>query len=162
MCFLPFWDAGRVWELWKGIKHLMLNIFSFGNNALFFMWLQKYLSQLAEESLKMKEEGSHLPQDDTGIVPHFAKKKLWCGWTGRAKMSECWYFFFLLFLWYNCQFALYRGGEIKSMFHASMPRVPLKTKMPETVSHGEAMLAYLLRSGAILSHTLCAGSGFLD
>lgn len=30
------------------------------------------------------------------------------------------------------------------MFHASMPRVPLKTKMPETVSHGEAMLAYLL------------------
>ncbi|XP_069653059.1 RNA-binding protein 20 isoform X6 [Haliaeetus albicilla] len=38
--------------------------------------LQKYLSQLAEESLKMKEEGSHLPQDDTGIVPHFAKKKL--------------------------------------------------------------------------------------
>ncbi|NXA08865.1 RBM20 protein, partial [Sapayoa aenigma] len=38
--------------------------------------LQKYLSQLAEESLKMKEEGSHVPQDDTGIVPHFAKKKL--------------------------------------------------------------------------------------
>ncbi|NXW44235.1 RBM20 protein, partial [Nyctiprogne leucopyga] len=38
--------------------------------------LQKYLSQLAEESLKMTEEGSHLPQDDTGIVPHFAKKKL--------------------------------------------------------------------------------------
>ncbi|XP_052655122.1 RNA-binding protein 20 isoform X1 [Harpia harpyja] len=38
--------------------------------------LQKYLSQLAEESLKMKEEGSHLPQDDAGIVPHFAKKKL--------------------------------------------------------------------------------------
>ncbi|NXK09584.1 RBM20 protein, partial [Herpetotheres cachinnans] len=38
--------------------------------------LQKYLSQLAEESLKMKEEGSHLPQDDTGIVPHFTKKKL--------------------------------------------------------------------------------------
>ncbi|XP_071605475.1 RNA-binding protein 20 isoform X1 [Heliangelus exortis] len=38
--------------------------------------LQKYLSQLAEESLKMKEEGSHLPQDDTGIVPHFEKKKL--------------------------------------------------------------------------------------
>ncbi|XP_010181463.1 PREDICTED: RNA-binding protein 20 [Mesitornis unicolor] len=38
--------------------------------------LQKYLSQLAEESLKMKEEGSHLPQDDTGIVPHFAEKKL--------------------------------------------------------------------------------------
>ncbi|XP_074687347.1 RNA-binding protein 20 isoform X1 [Strix aluco] len=38
--------------------------------------LQKYLSQLAEESLKMKEEGSHLSQDDTGIVPHFAKKKL--------------------------------------------------------------------------------------
>nr|XP_047916538.1 RNA-binding protein 20 isoform X1 [Anser cygnoides] len=38
--------------------------------------LQKYLSQLAEESLKMKEEGSHLLQDDTGIVPHFAKKKL--------------------------------------------------------------------------------------
>ncbi|XP_065699284.1 RNA-binding protein 20 isoform X3 [Patagioenas fasciata] len=38
--------------------------------------LQKYLSQLAEESLKMKEEGSPLPQDDTGIVPHFAKKKL--------------------------------------------------------------------------------------
>ncbi|XP_051473676.1 RNA-binding protein 20 isoform X3 [Apus apus] len=38
--------------------------------------LQKYLSQLAEESLKMKEEGSHLPQDETGIVPHFAKKKL--------------------------------------------------------------------------------------
>ncbi|XP_075279839.1 RNA-binding protein 20 isoform X2 [Opisthocomus hoazin] len=38
--------------------------------------LQRYLSQLAEESLKMKEEGSHLPQDDTGIVPHFAKKKL--------------------------------------------------------------------------------------
>ncbi|XP_076195104.1 RNA-binding protein 20 [Aptenodytes patagonicus] len=38
--------------------------------------LQKYLSQLAEESLKMKEEGSRLPQDDTGIVPHFAKKKL--------------------------------------------------------------------------------------
>ncbi|XP_027741541.1 RNA-binding protein 20 isoform X3 [Empidonax traillii] len=36
--------------------------------------LQKYLSQLAEESLKVKEEGSH--QDDTGIVPHFAKKKL--------------------------------------------------------------------------------------
>ncbi|XP_063261402.1 RNA-binding protein 20 isoform X3 [Prinia subflava] len=38
--------------------------------------LQKYLSQLAEESLKMKEEGSPLPQDDAGIVPHFAKKKL--------------------------------------------------------------------------------------
>ncbi|XP_059708275.1 RNA-binding protein 20 [Haemorhous mexicanus] len=38
--------------------------------------LQKYLSQLAEESLKVKEEGSPLPQDDTGIVPHFAKKKL--------------------------------------------------------------------------------------
>ncbi|XP_054371632.1 RNA-binding protein 20 isoform X2 [Molothrus ater] len=38
--------------------------------------LQKYLSQLAEESLKMKEEGSSLSQDDTGIVPHFAKKKL--------------------------------------------------------------------------------------
>ncbi|XP_054132951.1 RNA-binding protein 20 [Melozone crissalis] len=38
--------------------------------------LQKYLSQLAEESLKMKEEGSPRPQDDTGIVPHFAKKKL--------------------------------------------------------------------------------------
>uniref|UniRef100_A0A803VMH4 RNA binding motif protein 20 n=1 Tax=Ficedula albicollis TaxID=59894 RepID=A0A803VMH4_FICAL len=38
--------------------------------------LQKYLSQLAEESLKMKEEGSPLAQDDTGIVPHFAKKKL--------------------------------------------------------------------------------------
>uniref|UniRef100_A0A8C5T773 RNA binding motif protein 20 n=1 Tax=Malurus cyaneus samueli TaxID=2593467 RepID=A0A8C5T773_9PASS len=38
--------------------------------------LQKYLSQLAEESLKTKEEGSPLPQDDTGIVPHFAKKKL--------------------------------------------------------------------------------------
>ncbi|NXO01909.1 RBM20 protein, partial [Rhinopomastus cyanomelas] len=38
--------------------------------------LQKYLSQLAEESLKMKEGGSHLPQDDAGIVPHFAKKKL--------------------------------------------------------------------------------------
>ncbi|XP_014164371.1 RNA-binding protein 20 [Geospiza fortis] len=37
--------------------------------------LQKYLSQLAEESLKMKEEGSPLSQDDTGIVPHFAKKK---------------------------------------------------------------------------------------
>ncbi|XP_061857751.1 RNA-binding protein 20 isoform X3 [Colius striatus] len=35
----------------------------------------QYLSQLAEESLKMKEEGSHLSQDDTGIVPHFAKKK---------------------------------------------------------------------------------------
>ncbi|NWH58959.1 RBM20 protein, partial [Geococcyx californianus] len=38
--------------------------------------LQKYLSQLAEESRKVKEEGSHLSQDDTGIVPHFAKKKL--------------------------------------------------------------------------------------
>ncbi|NWI16622.1 RBM20 protein, partial [Crypturellus soui] len=38
--------------------------------------LQKYLSQLAEESLKMSEEGSSLHQDDTGIVPHFEKKKL--------------------------------------------------------------------------------------
>ncbi|XP_075791600.1 RNA-binding protein 20 isoform X1 [Pelodiscus sinensis] len=38
--------------------------------------LQKYLSQLAEESLKMNEEESHLPQGDTGIVPHFEKKKL--------------------------------------------------------------------------------------
>ncbi|XP_040558926.1 RNA-binding protein 20 isoform X4 [Gallus gallus] len=38
--------------------------------------LQKYLSQLAEESLKMKEEDSHLLQDDTGIVPHFTKKKI--------------------------------------------------------------------------------------
>jgi len=38
--------------------------------------LQKYLSQLAEESLKMKEEDSHLLPDDTGIVPHFTKKKI--------------------------------------------------------------------------------------
>uniref|UniRef100_A0A8C3TCI9 RNA-binding protein 20 n=1 Tax=Chelydra serpentina TaxID=8475 RepID=A0A8C3TCI9_CHESE len=38
--------------------------------------LQKYLSQLAEESLKMNEEDSSLPQDDAGIVPHFEKKKL--------------------------------------------------------------------------------------
>ncbi|NWX82793.1 RBM20 protein, partial [Nothoprocta ornata] len=38
--------------------------------------LQKYLSQLAEESLKMNEEGSSLHQDDAGIVPHFEKKKL--------------------------------------------------------------------------------------
>ncbi|KFV79907.1 RNA-binding protein 20 [Struthio camelus australis] len=38
--------------------------------------LQKYLSQLAEESLKMTEEGSSLRQDDAGIVPHFEKKKL--------------------------------------------------------------------------------------
>uniref|UniRef100_A0A8B9QIB6 RNA binding motif protein 20 n=1 Tax=Apteryx owenii TaxID=8824 RepID=A0A8B9QIB6_APTOW len=38
--------------------------------------LQKYLSQLAEESLKMNEEGSSLRQDDAGIVPHFEKKKL--------------------------------------------------------------------------------------
>uniref|UniRef100_A0A452HIE6 Uncharacterized protein n=1 Tax=Gopherus agassizii TaxID=38772 RepID=A0A452HIE6_9SAUR len=37
--------------------------------------LQKYLSQLAEESLKMKED-SNLPQDVAGIVPHFEKKKL--------------------------------------------------------------------------------------
>lgn len=95
--FFSFWDAGRAWGLWKGIKHPTLNIFSFGNGALFLMWLQKYLSQLAEESLKVKEEGSHLPQDDSGIVPHFAKKKLWCRWTGRAIMSECWYFFFYYF-----------------------------------------------------------------
>uniref|UniRef100_A0A674IEA9 RNA binding motif protein 20 n=1 Tax=Terrapene triunguis TaxID=2587831 RepID=A0A674IEA9_9SAUR len=38
--------------------------------------LQKYLSQLAEESLKMNEEDSNLPQDVAGIVPHFEKKKL--------------------------------------------------------------------------------------
>uniref|UniRef100_A0A7M4EY86 RNA binding motif protein 20 n=1 Tax=Crocodylus porosus TaxID=8502 RepID=A0A7M4EY86_CROPO len=38
--------------------------------------LQKYLSQLAEESLKMNEQDSSLPQDDTGIVPRFEKKKL--------------------------------------------------------------------------------------
>ncbi|CAM4592792.1 unnamed protein product [Lepidochelys olivacea] len=38
--------------------------------------LQKYLSQLAEESLKMNKEDSTLPQDDAGIVPHFEKKKL--------------------------------------------------------------------------------------
>uniref|UniRef100_A0A8C6ZIV7 RNA binding motif protein 20 n=1 Tax=Nothoprocta perdicaria TaxID=30464 RepID=A0A8C6ZIV7_NOTPE len=38
--------------------------------------LQKYLSQLAEESLKMNEEGSSRHQDDAGIVPHFEKKKL--------------------------------------------------------------------------------------
>ncbi|XP_062436680.1 RNA-binding protein 20 isoform X2 [Rhea pennata] len=37
--------------------------------------LQKYLSQLAEESLQMNE-GSSLHQDDAGIVPHFEKKKL--------------------------------------------------------------------------------------
>lgn len=138
MCFLPFWDAGRMWDAFN-----VLSAFSFCNDALVLMWLQKYLSQLAEESLKMKEEGSLLPQDDTGIVPHFAKKKLWCGWTGRAINEWMLILYFFLFLWYNRQFALYRGGEIKSMEHASMPRVPLKTKMPETVSHGEAMLAYL-------------------
>ncbi|XP_060097671.1 RNA-binding protein 20 [Heteronotia binoei] len=38
--------------------------------------LQKYLSQLAEENLKMTEKESSLTQDDTGIVPHFEKKKL--------------------------------------------------------------------------------------
>ncbi|XP_053892144.1 RNA-binding protein 20 isoform X3 [Malaclemys terrapin pileata] len=38
--------------------------------------LQKYLSQLAEESLKMNEEDSNLPQDVAGIVPHFEKRKL--------------------------------------------------------------------------------------
>ncbi|XP_074855297.1 RNA-binding protein 20 isoform X2 [Carettochelys insculpta] len=38
--------------------------------------LQKYLTQLAEESLKMDEEDSHRPQEDAGIVPHFEKKKL--------------------------------------------------------------------------------------
>ncbi|XP_067393336.1 RNA-binding protein 20 isoform X2 [Emydura macquarii macquarii] len=38
--------------------------------------LQKYLSQLAEESLKMNNKESNLPQDDAGIVPHFEKKKL--------------------------------------------------------------------------------------
>ncbi|XP_061492008.1 RNA-binding protein 20 isoform X2 [Rhineura floridana] len=38
--------------------------------------LQKYLSQLAEESLKMNEKESSLPQDDIGIVPHFEEKKL--------------------------------------------------------------------------------------
>ncbi|XP_048362541.1 RNA-binding protein 20 isoform X2 [Sphaerodactylus townsendi] len=38
--------------------------------------LQKYLSQLAEENLKMTEKESSLTQDDKGIVPHFEKKKL--------------------------------------------------------------------------------------
>ncbi|XP_062989320.1 RNA-binding protein 20 [Elgaria multicarinata webbii] len=38
--------------------------------------LQKYLSQLAEENLKMNEKGSGLTQDDTGIVPHFEEKRL--------------------------------------------------------------------------------------
>ncbi|XP_053245211.1 RNA-binding protein 20 isoform X2 [Podarcis raffonei] len=36
--------------------------------------LQKYLSQLAEENLKMNEKESSLPQDDNGIVPHFEEK----------------------------------------------------------------------------------------
>ncbi|XP_042312316.1 RNA-binding protein 20 isoform X2 [Sceloporus undulatus] len=38
--------------------------------------LQRYLSQLAEENLKMTEKESSLTQDDTGIVPHFEEKKL--------------------------------------------------------------------------------------
>nr|XP_056706429.1 RNA-binding protein 20 [Euleptes europaea] len=38
--------------------------------------LQKYLSQLAEENLKMTEKESSLTQDDMGIVPHFEKEKL--------------------------------------------------------------------------------------
>lgn len=80
-------------SLWKGAEHSVLSIFSFNRDGLFLLWLQKYLSQLAEESLKMKEEDSHLLQDDTGIVPHFTKKKIWCVWAGRAIMSECWYIF---------------------------------------------------------------------
>ncbi|XP_007479091.1 RNA-binding protein 20 isoform X2 [Monodelphis domestica] len=40
--------------------------------------LQKYLSQLAEEGLKSKEQGSSPKPDDCsiGIVPHFERKKL--------------------------------------------------------------------------------------
>ncbi|XP_066477129.1 RNA-binding protein 20 isoform X2 [Tiliqua scincoides] len=38
--------------------------------------LQKYLSQLAEDNLRMNEKESSLAQDDVGIVPHFEKKKL--------------------------------------------------------------------------------------
>ncbi|XP_044294464.1 RNA-binding protein 20 isoform X4 [Varanus komodoensis] len=38
--------------------------------------LQKYLSQLAEENLKMNDRGSDSTQDDTGIVPHFEEKRL--------------------------------------------------------------------------------------
>ncbi|XP_070801666.1 RNA-binding protein 20 isoform X1 [Pituophis catenifer annectens] len=38
--------------------------------------LQKYLSQLAEENLKMNEKENSSAQDDTGIVPHFEEKKL--------------------------------------------------------------------------------------
>ncbi|XP_053163592.1 RNA-binding protein 20 isoform X2 [Hemicordylus capensis] len=38
--------------------------------------LQKYLSQLAEENLKMNEKEGSSAQDDIGIVPHFEKKKL--------------------------------------------------------------------------------------
>ncbi|XP_063163874.1 RNA-binding protein 20 [Candoia aspera] len=38
--------------------------------------LQKYLSQLAEENLKMNEKENSSAQDDTGIVPHFEEKRL--------------------------------------------------------------------------------------
>ncbi|ETE67699.1 putative RNA-binding protein 20, partial [Ophiophagus hannah] len=38
--------------------------------------LQKYLSQLAEENLKMNEKENSSAQDDTEIVPHFEEKKL--------------------------------------------------------------------------------------
>ncbi|XP_060624374.2 RNA-binding protein 20 isoform X1 [Anolis sagrei] len=38
--------------------------------------LQKYLSQLAEENLKVTEKESSLAQDDIGIIPHFEEKKL--------------------------------------------------------------------------------------
>ncbi|KAJ6669073.1 hypothetical protein lerEdw1_007882 [Lerista edwardsae] len=39
-------------------------------------WGQKYLSQLAEDNLRMNEKESSLAQDDVGIVAHFEKKKL--------------------------------------------------------------------------------------
>ncbi|XP_078499890.1 RNA-binding protein 20 isoform X2 [Lissotriton helveticus] len=38
--------------------------------------LQKYLSQLAEETLKLSENDSSVTQEDAGIVPQFEKKKL--------------------------------------------------------------------------------------
>ncbi|XP_069095505.1 RNA-binding protein 20 isoform X2 [Pleurodeles waltl] len=38
--------------------------------------LQKYLSQLAEETLKLSEHDSSVTQEDAGIVPQFEKKKL--------------------------------------------------------------------------------------
>ncbi|XP_006880231.1 PREDICTED: RNA-binding protein 20 [Elephantulus edwardii] len=44
-------------------------------SAVHYKNLQKYLSQLAEEGLKEAEGGSPRPED-SGIVPHFEKKKL--------------------------------------------------------------------------------------